>query len=301
MSLIDDGSEAIDQAAALRKRVSASGESGHHPERIIAVASGKGGVGKSNIALNLGIELSLRGRITYLLDADFGMGNANILAGITPRFTLSHLIQKGMSVEEVVTNGPGGLRIIPGVSGNARVANLSVEQRRLLCRGLAGLKERADYLVMDVGAGISQNVISFLEKADEAIVVVIPEPTSMADAYGLIKSLVERSFASPISIVVNRARSIGEAKMTADRMIALTMQYLEQPVRWGGFLLEDSAVGGAVLSRRPFSAFKRSSLAAKSVGLIADRIERRALEIEERDFKIPASWGVRRWFERVFH
>ncbi|MBL4889288.1 MAG: P-loop NTPase [Candidatus Lindowbacteria bacterium] len=293
----------MDQAEELRRLIpkQKADFGGTRPERIIAIGSGKGGVGKSNIALNLGIELSMRGYSTYILDADFGLANVNILAGVTPKFTLSHLLQKGRSVEDLIIKGPGGLRIIPGASGNTRIANLNREERQILCRNLSDLKGHVDYLIMDVGAGISQNVISFLEKADEALVVVTPEPTSMADAYGLIKALSERSFGETISLVVNRAQNIKEAKMTADKMKYLAMQYLEQPVTWGGFLLEDSVIRRAVRQRKPFSAFNRPSIAARSVSLIADRIDNRPVIFETADIGATASWKMKRWFERVFH
>jgi flagellar biosynthesis protein FlhG len=289
-----------DQAAALRliaRRRPA--EQAYAPQRVVAVGSGKGGVGKSNIALNLAIELSGRGRPTCLFDADLGLANACILAGVTPRLTLAHILKGDRSVDEIVTPGPMGLGIIAGLNGVAEMANMTREQRMRIQRALDGFGREWDYLVIDTGAGIAQNVIAFLERSDHAIAVLTPEPTSMADAFGLIKALVERHYDGRISVVVNRAATIQEAREAANKMVAVVRQYLHREVDWAGFLLEDPAVTKAVKSRTPFVTVSRSSRAARSVALLADKVEAAWRSAET--VGAGASAGrVRGWFERLF-
>lgn len=289
-----------DQAASLRQRVDASRfDAGHRPERIIAVGSGKGGVGKSTICLNLALELAARGRATWVLDADFGTANVNILAGLLPQLTLSHLLHQGRRLEEIVVEGPFGVKIIPGAHGFSAVAALSSEQRRILSENLAHLEAEIDYLLIDVGAGIGENVLTFMERADEAMIVATPDPTSMADAYSLIKALVERGRAGALRLVVNRAASIQEARATADKLVTLTRRYLQREVTWAGFLLEHREVAAAVRARTPFVAASRTTLSARTIALLADRLENRPLDLSLLTDQEPRGW--RRWFERLFN
>ncbi len=298
-----------DQAAALRlvarpaSAVAAAASAGvlvqpARPERIIAVSSGKGGVGKSNIALNLALDLARRGRLTYLLDADLGMANAGILAGIQPRWHLGHLVSGERTLEEIIVRGPWDLGIIAGATGVSELANMTAEQRRILSRQMGAFGSRLDYLVVDTGAGISSNVVGFVQRADHALVVATPEPTSLADAYGMIKTLHERRYQGRVSVVVNRAQSIREARATGERLVELARRYLDQSVDWAGFLLEDPAVGRAVRKRAPFVAYDRTSSAARAIALLADRIETGATGAPVVSDGLAGK--VARWFERIF-
>lgn len=290
-----------DQAQALRRRFqgrqpSASGRPS--AERIIGIASGKGGVGKSNLALNLAVDLQSRGNSVFLLDVDLGMANIGILAGVNTGASLTHVVRRARTIEEVIVEGPGGIRIIPGSSGTAAMADLSAEQRQVLLAALSGIEERADYLVIDHGAGVSKNVLDFLVRTDEALVVATTEPTSVADAYGMIKALTERQFEGVISVVINRAPSVAEAKAVAQRLVGLSGHFLKREVHWGGFMLEEKIVGKAVLERRPFVLLEEKGRAARAVSLIADRLEKRSFELSL-DEKAFEGSGVRRWFERI--
>jgi len=267
-------------------------------ETIIAVGSGKGGVGKSNIALNLALELSWRGRSTCLIDADLGMSNSTILAGVTPRYTLGHLLRDGKRIEEIITQGPLNLGIIAGANGLKELANLSNEDRIRLSRAISGFAGKWDYCVIDSGAGISENVLTFMEKADQCLVVATPEPTSMADAFGLIKVLSERRCRARISVVVNRADSVKEARNVAERLSGLSIQFLNQTVDWAGFLFEDSAVQKSVVKRSPFSAFNRNSRAAQSISRIADCVEK-GIEISDIGEDSIGN-KFKGWLERLF-
>ncbi|RMH58458.1 MAG: MinD/ParA family protein [Candidatus Hydrogenedentota bacterium] len=286
-----------DQAAALRLLRGRNGAK-QRPSRIVGVGSGKGGVGKTNVALNLAIELAMRGRQTCIFDADFGTANVCILAGITPRYTVSHVLKRGMGISEVIVEGPAGLKIVPGSSGMPDLADLDDSRRRRLRNALSNATSPADYLVVDVGAGMSSRVLGFLENADIVLLVTTPEPTSVADAYALLKGLVARDFRSRIGLIVNRAESIQQARTTAERFRVSAMKYLEQPVEWSGFILEDAEVRKAVARRRPFACAARCSRAARSVAMIADRIE--GASVPERAFDaLECGWSFLRLFRSL--
>ena len=188
-----------DQASQLRELV-AGGRPG---ATTIAVMSGKGGVGKSSIAVNLSICLALRGLRVTLIDADMGLANADLLMNITPRHTLSHVLAGVRSVEEVCIDGPGGIRFVPGASGLHELADLSEFERQSLITQLRKLEDSTDIVVLDCGAGISRNVISFALAADRIVVVTTPQPTALTDAYATIKALHCERCSAPIGLFVN--------------------------------------------------------------------------------------------------
>lgn len=303
---------AVDQAerlrliAGARSRLKDGVPAGRRPERIIAIGSGKGGVGKSNIALNLAIELGSRGRPTCLFDADLGMANAHILAGLIPRFTLGHVIKGTHTLSDIIAKGPYGIGIISGSSGLYEIANLPADQRERLNRAISALRYDFDFMIIDAGAGISANVLTFMESADQAIIVTTPEPTAMADAYGMIKALCRREFGGRISVVVNRAGSVREARSISEKMVSLSMQFLDQTVDSVGFFLEDAAVGRAVRKRSPFSQSDRSCSAARSMIRMVEMLEK---EDNEENFQAagPATpmadlaprGRIRGWIERI--
>jgi len=303
-----------DQAAKLRliagKRSGHAGAlHGHRPERIIAIGSGKGGVGKSNIALNVAIELSRRSRRVCLFDADLGMANAHILAGVTPRRTLAHCFRGDCDLSEVVTNGPRGIGLICGSNGMIEIADLPAARRAKLCDAMMNLRYDFEFLLIDAGAGIASNVLAFMENADQAIIVVTPEPTSMADAYGMIKALNRRAYAGRVSIVVNRAASVGEARMISEKMISLSMQFLNQAVDGVGFLLEDPVVVRAVRTQKPFVDVDASSRASRSIARIVDRLEEApesdeyrpaASEISDPQGSETRQGRISKWLTRLF-
>lgn len=270
-----------DQAAGLRLiRGSESRARGTRPERIIAIGSGKGGVGKSNVAVNLAIELSRRGNSVCLFDADLGMANAHIIAGISPKHTLGHVMRGAKTIDEIIARGPEGIGLIAGSTGLFELTQLSAEQRRRLCGSLTTMKFEFDYLIIDSGAGISTNVLAFMESADQGIIIATPEPTSMADAYGMIKTLSQRGYEGRMSLIVNRAESIEEARKVSEKITSLSLQFLDQSVDSLGFILEDSTVSRAVRARSPFSVMNRSSMAARSISAIAQRIDTRTEETD---------------------
>jgi len=221
--------------------------------RIIAVTSGKGGVGKTNIAVNLSIALSRMGKRVLLLDADLGTANADLLCNLpASACNLSHVIAGKRRLEETIIDAPGGFRMIPGASGLAQVAALHEYERARLVRQMKQLEEEVDIILVDTGAGVSPNVLTFAAGADQQLVVTTPEPTAIADAYAVIKSVHRQNVENDFRLVVNMVRSKAEAMGVFERIDAVCRRFLNLHLWYAGYVLHDAAVGRAVRKREPF-------------------------------------------------
>ncbi len=212
--------------------------------KVISVASGKGGVGKSNLSVNLSIALADIGYKVLLLDADLGLANVNILLGVIPKTNIFHVIQGKKKLYEVVLTVPQGIDIIAGASGFSELANLSGEVRKKFIRDL-GKFQSYDYLVIDTAAGLHSSVLSFIQASQEVIIITTPEPTAITDAYGIIKAIVNLGFTN-IKLVVNKVRNIMEGKKVSDRIIQIASQFLNVHINSLGYLYEDDAMVRAV-------------------------------------------------------
>lgn len=219
--------------------------------RILAVASGKGGVGKTSLVLNLAIAIAQQGKRVVVFDADLGMANIDILLGLIPRFTLYDVFLGHKDIDDILLEGPHNVLIIPGGSGVQELANMDYYQRKRLIESLSSFHDRADYLFIDTGAGISRNVLGFLGAAQEVLLVVTPEPTAITDAYGIMKILSKFSVHSQIKIVVNRASSRSEAKNTMTKLEMAAERFLQIKVQSLGYVREDKAVAQAVKEQEP--------------------------------------------------
>lgn len=237
--------------------------------RIITVTSGKGGVGKTSLVVNLGLVLARWGRRVLLFDGDLGLANIEVLLGLTPTYTLYEFLYGNKSIEEILCTGPYGLQVISGGSGMQELANLDSIQRQRLLDLLPYLRTRTDFVLVDTGAGISRNVLGFVAAAEEVIVVITPEPTSLTDAYGLIKVLARFKVHAEARLVVNRAHSEKEARQTAQRLQTVCSKFLGFNLGYLGEILEDAVVGQAVKEQRPLVLSQPYSVAAKSIGRIA--------------------------------
>lgn len=240
---------------------------------VVAVTSGKGGVGKTNIAANLAICLAAANRRVLLLDADMSLGNLDLVMDLHSRYNISHVVSGRKRMEEIVQAGPNGLRVICGASGLDRLADISDGDQHRLMEDLYRLQDETDTILIDTGAGISRSVVGFCLAADRVLVVTTPEPTAMADSYGMIKVLVRKGYGGPISLVVNMARSDAEGKQTYLRIANVTQRFLRTNLYYAGTLLRDERLCTAVRSRKPVVlAYPRSRISA-SLAAMAARLD----------------------------
>ena len=240
--------------------------------RAIAITSGKGGVGKSNLAVNLAVTLSQMGRKVCLLDADLGLANVDILCNITPKLTLQHVVTGRCRLTDVMLLGPGGFRLIPGASGVSGMADLGSKQRNAVLRQLAALDRVADVIIIDCAAGISANVLAFAAAAHRTLVTTTPEPTAVTDAYGMIKSLIRHASSVDVQLVVNMAENRLEAESVHQRMNRVTQSFLRRSIGLGGVIPLDPAVSAAVRYRLPFTLFAPDGRATAAVQSLARRL-----------------------------
>ncbi|WP_227767214.1 MinD/ParA family protein [Zhaonella formicivorans] len=262
-----------DQAAKLRELVKYGKEdSAHHAPRIIAVASGKGGVGKTNLVVNLAIALVEMGQRVVIFDADLGLANVDVLVGVVPKYNLYDVLQGTKTISEIIVTGPAGVRIVPGGSGIQDLANLDYYQRERLVQSLKELEQDTDFLLVDTGAGISRNVLGFISAADEVIIVLTPEPTSLTDAYGVIKIMSKFKLHSEVHLVVNRVASAQEAQQTIGKMVTVVQKFLQIKVLPLGYIFDDKAVGKAVRKQEPFLLRFPDSAAAGSLRQLATNL-----------------------------
>ncbi|BAU27688.1 flagellar biosynthesis protein FlhG [Aneurinibacillus soli] len=260
-----------DQAQQLREKLLQQSshpsvlQHGSRKTKVIAVASGKGGVGKSNIALNFSLGLLQKGQRVVVMDVDVGFGNIDILLGISSQKNIVDLIDKGLSIWDIIEKGPNGLQFIAGGSGLSQIFQLDESKLRYFFEQLAQLHGYADVIILDTGAGMSENSLRFLLAADEILVVTTPEPTALTDAYALIKMTHSRKPDAHFQIIVNRAASAKEGKFVADKLSLVSRQFLNLEVGSLGFVFDDDHVARAVKKQQPFSLVYPSSKAAHSM------------------------------------
>jgi flagellar biosynthesis protein FlhG len=237
--------------------------------RVIAVTSGKGGVGKSNVALNLAIAFQRLGKMALVLDADLGMANIHLLAGIQPAYSLKDLLNAELAVSELITQGPEGIGIVAGGSGIIAMADSTASQRRQLLDALERMESHADIIMVDTAAGMGAGVRDFLLAADEVLFVLTPDITSLADAYGLLKALHAKNFDRPLYSVVNMAGSLKQAAEVAIRFSNCARQFLGVTIGNIGYILRDATVGAATVRRTPYLVFDPQAKVSRNTHSIA--------------------------------
>lgn len=251
--------------------------------RAIAISSGKGGVGKTNLAVNLAIAYAARGQRVVLLDADLGLANADVLCGITPRATLEDVVSSERSLEDVMVAAPGGFRLVPGASGVSRLADMGQTQRRNVLDQLLALERNTDVLIVDTGAGIGANSMAFAAAAHMIVIACTPEPTSIADAYGAIKTLVARGCRDGIHLVVNMAMSDEEARAVHARIDRVARAFLSTPIKYAGAIPLDPLVPTAVRRRTPVSVASPDAPASKAMRQLARVLAGESAEADRAD------------------
>ncbi len=245
---------------------------------VLAVTSGKGGVGKTNIAVNLAIRLSTLGRRVVLLDADLGTANADVLCNLSAAGTLAHVVAGRRTLKQVMIDAPGGFRLVPGASGLARIAAMGDFERNRLMEQVQELEHDADLIIVDTGAGVSPNVLSFTMAADQLLVVTTPEPPAITDAYALTKIISRQEKRPHIGLLVNMARDAQEARSVFGRIDATARRYLNLEPRYAGHVLADTRVAQSVRLRRPFVLESPNCEASRCIAQLAHRIDRHASE-----------------------
>ena len=285
----------MDQAATLRKIVhqnlKADGRPAQRLERMrsIAIASGKGGVGKTNTALNLALALSRGKRKVLLVDGDLGLANIDVLLGLTPRHTLEHVIDGRLDIMDVMVDGPFGLKILPSASGIGEMSELSREKQDVLFRGLRQLDEEMDYLIIDTGAGISSNVLRFSATAGEVVVVVNAEPTSLTDAFALMKLLSVKYQVSHFHLIANSVASEKEGGRVFLRLKQACNQFLSVRLDFLGAVPTDKHVRLAVRQQKALLELYPNSPAGMALRRIAVKLDQLREIVPRPSPSVPSS------------
>jgi len=265
--------------------------------RVITVTSGKGGVGKSNTAINLAICMRKRGVRVIILDADFGLANIEIMFGSVPKYTLSDLIYKGKSIKDIITWGPLEVGFISGGSGIAGLANLSKEYLSYIIKNLAELDSLTDVIIIDTGAGISDAVLEFLVASGEILLVTTPEPTSITDSYSLLKALNRHNRFSKettkIKVISNRVKSDKEGENLFYKLNIVVEKYLKLPISYLGFIPFDELLENSVMQQTPVTMKEPTAKSSKAF----ERITSRLLDIETN--KLLQKRGMAAFFSHI--
>jgi len=254
-----------DQAAVLREKVLKKHQSSLRNCKTLAVLSGKGGVGKSNLSLNLSLALTKQKQRVLLFDMDIGMGNIDILIGQTTSYTMVDLLEKKLSIQQIIKKGPQNLAYVAGGTGISSVFEWSPSDLAHLIQELNSLINQYDYMIFDMGAGMSESVLKFLKAVDEMIVVTTPEPTSITDAYAAIKLAASYSVSAPVRLIINKTLSDKEGNETYERFNRAVQQFLNISISLLGIVPNDQAVQKAVNRQMPFLLQNPASKASISL------------------------------------
>jgi flagellar biosynthesis protein FlhG len=282
-----------DQAEKLRELMKQkAGTPSQKRTRIIAIASGKGGVGKTNVSVNLAIAYAKMGKKVIVMDADLGLANVNVMLNMIPKFNLYHVIRKQKTMRDIILDTDYGIQIVAGASGFSKIANLTDEERQSFISELYTLSS-ADIIIIDTSAGVSANVLGFVAAADDAIIVTTPEPTAITDAYGIIKIIATEieNLNIGLKLVVNRVKTVTEGKKVAERLINISGQFLNLKVEYLGCIYDDPCVSQAVLRQKPFIYMDPKSKASISIHHLVGRIEKSDFQEEP---------GLQRFIRKLF-
>lgn len=262
----------MDQAERLRNIIKMDGRP-KHVARVITVTSGKGGVGKTSLSVNLALELRKIGKRVVILDADFGLANIEVMLGIRPKYNLADVIFHNKKMKEIITEGPNGIGFISAGSGIKELANLTRDQVFYLTRTLNDLDQIADVIIIDTGAGIADSVLEFVAASSEVLLVATPEPTSITDAYALLKTLNQKAeFVknnTRIKMIANRVKNYKEGEAIYNKMKVVIDKFLNINVEYLGAIPDDVNVSKAVIQQKPLTLAYPSTIASTSIQELA--------------------------------
>ncbi|MBE6053319.1 MAG: MinD/ParA family protein [Clostridium sartagoforme] len=262
----------LDQAERLRRL--ANGEAAineNKKAKIITITSGKGGVGKSNFVVNLAINLVKNKKKVLIFDADIGMGNDDVLMGIYPKHSVLDLINGKLEIEDIIVEGPEGIKLLPGGSGLNNIEDLQPNQRDIFLRKIEML-EGFDYIFIDTGAGISRSVLAFIACSDEVILVTTPEPTSLTDGYSLLKAVNHFKIKGKASIVVNKVFEKKEGERTFLKLKSAVNKFLTIDISFLGYIFDDRKITMSVRNQLPFIIGYPNSDASKCIEEITKKV-----------------------------
>ena len=248
------------------------GNRGNSPVQVISVTSGKGGVGKTNVVANLGYALTRLNKRVLVLDADVGLANMDVVLGLSPKYNLQHVLNGEKTISEVVISGPGGMKILPASSGVQELSDLSKAQKLCLLSELNSLYDETDVLLIDTSAGISSNVMYFNMAAQEILIVVSPEPTSITDAYAMMKVLFLKHSENHFRLLVNSARSAEEAKEVFNNLSLVGQKFLNLSIDYWGYIMQDDHVAKAVRQQKALVERYPHSPASRCFSDLAKRV-----------------------------
>ena len=288
----------MDQAENLRNIIKKQNQKDLSNARVIAVTSGKGGVGKSSVSINLAVQFTQMGKKVIILDADFGLANIEVMFGVIPKYNLSDLMVSGREISEIITEGPEGIKFISGGSGIAKLVNLDKEQVKRLVNKMSELENMADVIIIDTGAGISSTVMEFLVASPETIIVTTPEPTSITDSYALLKALsMNDNFRSEdvsIKMIANRVSTESEGRNLYEKLNMVVSKFLDIDMTYLGIIPMDNNIVKAVMKQKPVSIIYPASASSKHFEEIAEKI------MNERTDIPPQKRGIRGYLKSVF-
>ncbi|WNR46663.1 MinD/ParA family protein [Paenibacillus roseipurpureus] len=259
-----------DQAEGLRNLVQTQTEKGTRSTRIITVTSGKGGVGKSNFTLNFALSLQAQGYKVLVFDADIGLANIDVLMGVSSKFSLYHLLKKDKTIWDIIQKGSNDIEFIAGGSGFNDLLRLTDDELNYFADQVMQLNGYVDFIIFDTGAGLSKETLKFILAAEDTIVVTTPEPTSITDAYAIIKMVNTMGHDVSFKLVINRVTDSKEGKQTADKISLVAKQFLNLQIPTLGFVDDDPVVSKAVKRQIPFTIAYPYSSATKSIQTLAD-------------------------------
>ncbi len=244
-----------------------------HPVKVIAVTGGKGGVGKTNLSVNLGVALAEMRRRVVLMDADLGLANVDILLGLNAQFTLADVLSGKRTLQQVMLNGPSGLKVIPASSGVQQMAALSPAEHAGIINAFSEIADQLDVLIVDTAAGISDTVVSFVRAAQEVVVVVCDEPSSITDAYALMKVLNKDHGVTRFRVVANMCRTVAEGQKLFAKLNAVCERFLDASIQYIGPIPFDENVRKAVQSRKPLMEYAPRCKASQAIKAVAQKLD----------------------------